>query len=128
MLFADFDSFVDFAAVSPAKDILDWKFVVADSYLAFTQKGFGDWKPFLGSAISEGWGLKAIKLAVILFGQISHYLFLLIPIRTDSIQFFHELLELPPRRESLQVSWTTKDQNLLDKMENQSESLRKSIC
>ena len=128
MLFADFYSFVNFAAVTPAKDILDWKFVVADSYLTLTEKGFGDWKPFLGCAMSEGWGLKAIKLAVILFGQISHYLFLLIPIRTDSIQFFHELLQIQSRGESLQVSWTTKDQNVLDKMQNQSDSLVKSIC
>ena len=109
MLFADFYSFVNFAAVTSAKDILNWKFVVADSYLTFTQKGFGYWKPFLGCTMPESWGLEAIKLAVIFFGQISHYLFLLIPIRTDSIQFFHGILQLSSRRDSLQVSWATKD-------------------
>ena len=91
MLFSDFDSFVDFAAVTPAEDILDWKFVVADSDLTFSEKGFGGWKPFLRCAMPEGWGLEAIKLTMIFFGQISHDLFLLIPIRTDSMQFFYQL-------------------------------------
>lgn len=78
VLFSDLYAFINFAAISTTKHILNGKLVITYSHLTLVDCWLGWWNSFLGSTMSECRWLKSISLAMILLGQISHVLIFLL--------------------------------------------------